>query len=88
MTDRPDVALFDEIHVGNVRCVVSRVRPSGDVFGDLEVVFNPDKPSVHDVDWTDGGWAFSKRGDFGGYAARIERLGPFAAQLRHIRQAS
>ncbi len=88
MTVHPDVALFDEIHVGNIRCVVSRVRPPGDVFGDLEVVFNPDKPTVHDVDWTSEGWAFSKRGDFGGYAFRIERLAPFIAQLRHARRHS
>ena len=88
MTDRPHVAPFDAIDVGNIRCIVTRVRSFGDVAGDLQVVLNPDKPTTHDVNWTANGWAFSAHGDFNGHATRIESLAPFVTALRQIRQAS
>jgi hypothetical protein len=82
MQPRPSVAPYDEIYVGTTRCVVSLVREPGHSFGDCEVVFNPDKPTNHDVVWGDGKWEFPERGDFGGYAERNDRLRPFVAKLR------
>jgi len=82
METRPEIALFDIIYVGSTRCVVSLVRDPGHAFGDCEVVFNPDKPTNHDVVWVEGKWEFPERGDFGGYAERNPRLRSFVAKLR------
>lgn len=32
-----------------------------------KVVFNPQKPTTHDVDWNGQQWFFPERPDFGGY---------------------
>lgn len=84
MANLPHIALFDEIYVGSRRCVVSLVREPGHDFGDCEVVFNPDKPTSHDVVWVTDHWEFPKRGDFGGYASHSDRLRPFVRKLRTV----
>jgi hypothetical protein len=82
MAPRPDIKPGDWIRIGNTDCVVAVVRAAGDQFGDCEVVFNPTKPTNHDVEWTGEDWAFAKRGDFGGYAEKYPRLRAFVQTLK------
>ena len=82
MVRRPNIKPGDWIRIGTVKAVVSVVRPENSKLGDLEVVFNPRKPTNHDVEWTGDEWTFAKRGDFGGYADRYPRLSLFVQQLR------
>lgn len=84
MVVRPNVKPHDWIVVENVDCVVAMVRDPefAQIFGELEVVFDPKKPTSHDVEWTVGAWTFCKRSDFGGYADRYSRLSAFVRTLR------
>ncbi len=82
MVERPNVKPHDWIKVGNVPCVVAVVREPNDRMGDLEVVFDPKKPTNHDVEWTGREWSFCKRSDFGGYADRYPRLSAFVRTLK------
>ena len=82
MEHRPNIAPYDEIIVGNQRCIVAVVREPGHSSGDCEVVFNARKPTNRDARWTDGQWAFVESGDYGGYADKYDRLSGFVAKLR------
>ena len=61
MADRPEIKPGDWIRVGNRDCVVANVRDPGDAFGDCEVVFDPSKPTNHDVVWNGDEWKFADR---------------------------
>jgi hypothetical protein len=76
MPERPVVEPGDWISIGNTNCVVADVRQPGSVSisGDIKVVFNPQKPTNHDVEWNGEAWVFCERPDFGGYADRYSRL--------------
>ena len=89
MVDRPNVNPFDWIKVEGTPCVVAVVRNPDHVkfSGDLEVVFDPKKPTNHDVEWNGQEWVFCKRGDFGGYADRYPRLSAFVNTLKAGRYA-
>ena len=82
MSSRPNIKPGDWIHIGSVKAVVAAVREPGDSFGDCEVVFRPDKPTNHDVEWVDGKWQFAKRPDCGGYAEKYPRLRQYVDQLK------
>src|SRR3954454_11981971 len=87
MAERPHVNQCDSIKVGNLDCVVSAVRPPEMVqfAGDIEVVFNSQKPTNHDAEWTVKAWALCKRPDFDGYADKYSRLREPVALLRRGR---
>jgi hypothetical protein len=78
MADRPDIKPHDWIKVENVPCVVAAVHERGD----LEVVFNPEKPANVDVTWNGREWVFRNPGDLGGYADRYPRLSAFVHTLK------
>ena len=84
MAERPAVKPGDWIKVGSVDCVVANVRQpeSVAVGGDIEVVFDPKKPTNHEVEWNGEAWVFCKRPDFGGYADRYSRLSGAVAILK------
>lgn len=89
MPARPEVKPGDWIKVGNIHCAVANVRPPELVAhsGNIEVVFDAQKPTNHDVEWTGEAWVFCKRPDFGGYAERYSRLSTAVAQLKRGRWA-
>lgn len=82
MKVRPDVKPHEWIKVEGVACVVAIVREPGDLLGDLEVVFDPNKPANVDVKWTGESWSFSRPNDLGGYADRYSRLSAFVHTLK------
>lgn len=82
MSNRPTVKEGDKVIVEDVNCVVSMVKDPNDGLGDLEVVFNPKKPTNHDVDWDGEKWVFSKRPDLGGYAENYPRLNKYVQILK------
>jgi hypothetical protein len=86
MTDRPTVNPGDWIAVGQTPAVVSAVREPGSFSGDCEVVFNPQKPTNHDVVWTGEKWEFAERGDYGGYADKYPRLSEYVSILKRGRR--
>ena len=63
----PEIKPYDWIRVGNRNCVVMNIYPSNSPFGVCKVVFNPQKPTTHDVDWNGQQWFFPERPDVGGY---------------------
>ncbi|WGS02211.1 hypothetical protein MTX26_15900 [Bradyrhizobium sp. ISRA443] len=88
MKERPAVKPHDWIRVDGVSCVVAVVRDPTDPLGDLEVVFDRQKPANVDVKWTGEEWAFCRPGDLGGYADRYPRLSSFVRTLKagpHVR---
>src|SRR5262245_595888 len=56
MTHRPPVKVGDWIRVRRVDCVVSRLRPTNDPWGNCEAVFNPSEPTKADARWTGATW--------------------------------
>jgi len=82
MANRPNINLGNWIYVEGTSCVISIVREPGHEFGDCEVVFNPDKPTNHDVEWDGEKWIFPDRPDFGGYADRNSRLSQYVQILK------
>ena len=87
MSDRPEIKLEEWISVGSIPAVVSRVKKSSDLFGYDEVVFNPSKPTNHDVEWTGESWQFVKStGDYGGYADKYSRLRRYVEILKRGRR--
>jgi hypothetical protein len=84
MTNRPTVNPGDWIKVANLDCVVAVVRQPDQVAfsGDLEVVFDAQKPTNPDVEWNGEAWLFCKRPDYGGYAAGKSRLSQAVGILR------
>ena len=77
MAERPEIKPGDWICVGNQDCVVAYVREPGRVLGDCEVVFDPSKPTNHNVVWDGDGWEFVESGDYGGYADKYSRLNEY-----------
>lgn len=78
---QPSIKPGDTIYVQGVRCIVMRVfKPEH--WTACMVVFNPTKPTTHDVDWDEehGRWVFPERPDFGGYGRDTD---PFVRQLRN-----
>lgn len=49
--NHPEIKPGDWINVGQQSCVVSKVYSKEPSMGICEVVFDPDKPTNHDVDW-------------------------------------
>ncbi len=84
MAERPSVKSGDWIKIGNLDCVVADVRQPEFVaaLGDIEVVFDPRKPTNRDAEWNGEAWVFCKRPDFGGYADRYSRLAWVVGILR------
>ena len=82
MADRPAVKPHDWIKVEGVPCVVADVHGTPEPSGDVEVVFDPQKPSNVYVRWTGEAWAFSQPGDLGGYADRYPRLSAYVHTLK------
>ncbi len=82
MSDRPTVKPGDWITIGQTLAVVAKLRERGSFSGDCEVVFNPQKPTNHDVVWTGENWEFAKRRDFGGYADKYSRLREYVLILK------
>ncbi|HWX13343.1 MAG TPA: hypothetical protein VNY06_00445 [Methylocella sp.] len=82
MAERPPINPGDWITVGEIRAVVSAVREPDNFSGDCEVVFNPQKPTNHDVVWTGEKWRFAERSDFGGYADKYPRLRQYVSILK------
>jgi hypothetical protein len=84
MSERPAIKPGDWIKIGNLDCVVATVRQPEYVAagGDIEVVFDPRKPTNHDVEWNGEAWVLCKRPDYGGYADRIQRLSGAVAILK------
>jgi hypothetical protein len=84
MAERPAVEPGEWIKVENVDCVVATVHEPENTgtFGDLEVVFDPKRPTNHEVEWSGARWVFCKRPDFGGFVARNLRLSIFVSILR------
>ena len=87
MADRPEIKPGDWIRIGNTDCVVANVREHSHALGDCEVVFNPSKPTNHDVVWTGGEWKFVESGNYGGYADKYPRLSEFVSILKRGRWA-
>ena len=88
MPDRPDIKPGQWIRVGRRDCVVARVRESGHVFGDCEVIFDESKPTNSDIEWDGNEWKFAERGsDYGGYADRYSRLDEYVRILKRGRWA-
>jgi hypothetical protein len=89
MAERPIVNVGDWIRIGERDCVVSDVRrPDLVAFsGDIEVVYDVEKPTYHDAEWDSDEWIFSKRPDYGGYAQNQSRLASAVRQLRRGRWA-
>lgn len=89
MIERPPIAVGDWIRIGERDCVVSAVRRPEhvDAGGHIEVVYDASKPTNHDAEWDGDKWIFSKRGDYGGYAAGKSRLASAVSQLKRGRWA-
>ena len=47
-----------------------------------KVVFNPQKPTTHDVDWNGQQWFFPERPDFGGYGVKAKNYALAYNQLK------
>ena len=54
--------------------VVSMVYEKGYDFGDIEIVFDQEKPKNHDAIWDVNQSDFAPSSDFGGYAERNPRI--------------
>lgn len=81
----PKIVPGDWIDVGQQSCVVSKVYGKDSPSSICEVVFNPDKPTNHDVDWNGEKWFFPNRGDYGGYADKYPRLSTYVSILKRGR---
>jgi hypothetical protein len=74
----PTVKPRDWIKVGDWDCVMKIVKEQeNDCY--YEVVFNPSKPTTHEVKWVDGEWVFADTPDYGGYGRDSD---PFVVQLK------
>ncbi len=88
MENTPPIKPGDWIEVGSVWAVVSQLMsPEHPMGADCEVVFNPSKPTNHDVRWNGQRWEFTKSGDQGGYADKYPRLRQYVALLKGGRWA-
>ena len=84
MKNKPDISVGEWLTIGNTDCVVSRVYPDGSMH-DLEVVYEPTKPTNQEVNWKNGQWEFAY--DMGGYADTYNRLAPYVRILKKGRYA-
>ncbi|KWV49078.1 hypothetical protein AS156_16565 [Bradyrhizobium macuxiense] len=84
MSERPRINPGDRIKAGKIDCVVAFVHPPYLVAfsGDAEMVFNPSKPTTHDVEWNGREWVFCKRPDYGDYAEDKSRYSFAVSILR------
>ena len=82
MSEAPSVSPKQWITVEGHECVVMIVYPKGSAFGVCSVVFNKQKPTTRDVDWSGTAWFFPDRSDFGGYGRAGD---PFVEQLKRGR---
>jgi hypothetical protein len=82
MNNRPEIKPGDWIIVQNVDCVVANVRQPGHTFGDCEVVFNPSKPTNHDVIWNGVEWKFVEYDIYGGYSIKETRFTKYVRILK------
>jgi hypothetical protein len=79
MLKPPKVKPGDPIYVNRIYCIVSRVYKNEK---EIEVVFNPDKPTNDDVEWDGEKWIFPKTTDYGGYADRNSKLTDYVQLLK------
>jgi hypothetical protein len=84
VTNAPSIKPGDWITVGIHDCVVRKVYKPNSMLGKGQVVFNADKPTMHDIEWDINRWFFPERPDFGGYARPRD---PYAQQLKQGRIA-
>ncbi len=82
MIEQPKIKPGDWIYVGQIHCVVANVYEPDNTSGNIEVVFNPDKPTNRDVNWNGNEWEFSPSSDFGGYADQYPRLNYYVRILK------
>lgn len=75
---KPKINPMDWITVGIHNCVVMKVYLD-DVKEDALVVFNNDKPTTHNIEWTGSSCEFSKSTDNGGYPLETS---PFVQKLK------
>lgn len=87
MSECPSVMKHEWIRVGNLDCVVANILDPENKLGDLEVVFNSDKPTNRNVFWDGEHWKFVETGDYGGYADRYARLNFAVSVLKRGRYA-
>lgn len=81
MNETPDtIKPGSWITIGNIDCVVTAIYKKNSPFGICSVVFNKEKPTIHDVDWDGKKWFFSDRPDFGGYGKNSD---PYIQQLKN-----
>ena len=84
MSEHPKIKEGDWLIVEKTNCVVSIVYPKNSESGICLVVYDPKKPTTHDVDWDGEKWIFPKRPDFGGYGRDSD---PYVQQLKRGKNA-
>jgi len=82
MAEQPSIRPGEWITIGKRDCVVSQIYDSSYSFGDIEVVFDKDKPTNHDAIWEGEKWNFAPSSDFGGYAERNPKLEEYVRILK------
>ena len=76
------------VRIGNLDCVVATIYPPDNPFGHYcEVVFNPRKPTNHNVVWDGDRLKLAETGDYGGYADNYPRLSEIVSILKRGRWA-
>ena len=82
----PELSPGDWVRVGKLDCVVAQIYSPDNPLGHYcEVVFNPHKPTNHDVVWTGRRLELAKTGDYGGYADNYPRLSRVVSILKRGR---
>lgn len=71
----------DWIKIGSLDCVMRKVNEHANGCY-YEVVFNPSKPTTHEVKWVDNKWIFADSVDYGGYGHYSD---PYVIQLKRGR---
>ncbi|HEN3663732.1 TPA: hypothetical protein U5E42_003541 [Yersinia enterocolitica] len=69
----PKVELGEWITIGMYDCVIRKIYDHSLQSSVGQVVFNKDKPTTHDFEWSGDGWVFSESSDFGGYVHESDR---------------